>query len=54
DPSSKKLLDKDTKACPECGIPIFKTGGCDHTCCRMCGYNFWWSFNDTCKNYPWH
>lgn len=54
DPSSKELLDKDTKACPECGIPIYKTGGCDHTCCKMCGHDFWWSCNDTCKNYPWH
>ncbi|CAM9099093.1 unnamed protein product [Ectocarpus sp. 12 AP-2014] len=54
DPSSKKLLDKDTKACPACGIPIFKTEGCDHICCRMCGHDFWWSCSDTCKNYPWH
>lgn len=53
DPSSQKYLDKNSKACPGCGIPISKAGGCDHTTCKMCRHEFWWTCHETCS-YPWH
>jgi len=31
-----------TKACPNCGIPIEKNGGCDWMKCRVCAYEFCW------------
>ena len=34
-----------TKACPECGFPITKNGGCDHMCCSQCEHDFNWSEN---------
>ena len=30
DPSSQQLLDKSTKGCPNCHVPITKNGGCSH------------------------
>lgn len=53
DPSSQTFLDKKNKKCPGCGIPICKAGGCDHTTCKMCRHEFWWTCNETCS-YPWH
>lgn len=31
-----------TTPCPQCGIAIQKTGGCDHIYCRACNYEFCW------------
>lgn len=45
DPSSQTLIDKHSKPCPRCGIPIQKNGGCDHVKCTMCRKDFWWTCN---------
>ena len=34
------------KACPGCGIPIEKTGGCWRMCCTACGAVFCWLCDD--------
>ena len=34
-----------TKSCPQCGILIYRTGGCLHMTCKKCEYEFCW----TCK-----
>ena len=33
DIESAKMIRKETKPCPKCGTPIFKTLGCDQMCC---------------------
>jgi len=38
-----KLLDKDTKPCPNCKIPIFKIEGCDQMYCIQCKTAFSWN-----------
>lgn len=56
DPSSQAMLDKNTKLCPNCKVPIEKNSGCDHLSCR-CGHDFWWTcggIGGTCTNYPFH
>ena len=30
------------KPCPNCTVPIFKDGGCNHMHCTRCGYEFCW------------
>ena len=37
-----KLLKKDTKPCPKCNVPIFKTEGCDQMWCVQCHTAFSW------------
>jgi hypothetical protein len=37
-----KLLAKDTKGCPSCGIPIFKIEGCNQMFCMKCHTAFDW------------
>ncbi len=51
DPSSQTLLDKDSRECPNCGIPITKTQGCSHMVC-VCQHEFW--YDCKCANYPFH
>ena len=51
DPSSQTLLDKDSRNCPNCNIPITKTQGCSHVVC-VCQHEFW--YDCKCTNYPFH
>lgn len=37
---SEAWLIKNTKPCPNCGIPIIKDGGCDYVVCSYCGHGF--------------
>jgi hypothetical protein len=37
-----KLMDKDTKSCPSCSIPIYKIEGCDQMWCTKCHTAFSW------------
>lgn len=37
-----KLLAKDTKGCPNCGVPIFKISGCSQMWCSSCHTAFNW------------
>lgn len=38
-----KLLNKNTKPCPKCFVPIQKDGGCDQMYCVYCDVSFYWS-----------
>jgi hypothetical protein len=38
-----KLLEKETKPCPKCHIPIYKTSGCDQMWCVKCHTAFSWN-----------
>ena len=42
DIKSMELLDKDTKRCPQCCVPIFKANGCDQMWCTVCHMAFDW------------
>ena len=37
-----KLLQKETKACPSCSVPIYKIEGCDQMWCTQCKTPFSW------------
>jgi len=37
-----KLLEKETKRCPSCMVPIFKINGCDQMWCTSCHIAFDW------------
>ena len=39
---SVALLDKETKKCPSCFVPIFKINGCDQMWCTSCHMTFDW------------
>jgi hypothetical protein len=39
---SVQLLARDTKRCPNCAVPIFKTSGCDQMWCTHCNNAFDW------------
>ena len=43
------LLDKETKRCPSCMIPIFKINGCDQMWCTSCHITFDWKTGDRVK-----
>ena len=36
-------LAQGVKACPKCGVPIIKDGGCDHMTCKLCKHEWFWS-----------
>jgi len=38
-----KLLEKETKRCPKCNVPIYKTEGCDQMWCPSCHTAFSWN-----------
>jgi hypothetical protein len=42
DIATAKLILKDSKPCPECGIPIHKINGCNHMFCTQCNTPFDW------------
>ena len=51
DPSSQKLMTKNCHECPNCHIPIFKDGGCNHMTCKMCRHEYF----SSCKcKFPFH
>lgn len=31
-----------TRACPNCSVPIEKSGGCSHMTCAACSHEFCW------------
>lgn len=41
--ASVALIRLETKPCPKCMVPIFKTGGCDQMFCVQCHVAFSWS-----------
>lgn len=42
DIESTELIKKETKGCPQCGVPIFKSSGCDQMWCVACKVFFSW------------
>ena len=51
DPTSQKAIEKFTKQCPNCNVPVEKRGGCNHMNCIMCHFD--WHWNCKCP-YPSH
>jgi len=37
---SQEWIEKNTKACPDCGVRIEKNGGCNYIVCTQCGCGF--------------
>jgi hypothetical protein len=46
DLETAKLLKKDSKPCPKCGIVIFKIDGCDQMYCTQCHTPFSWKTSE--------
>ncbi|KAG9747735.1 hypothetical protein KCU73_g7274, partial [Aureobasidium melanogenum] len=42
DEKSEKEVEKISKPCPECRVPIQKNQGCDHMTCSRCRHQFCW------------
>lgn len=49
DLDSLKLIQKETKPCPNCGTPCFKVDGCDQVFARCCLTTFSWSTGEIDK-----
>jgi len=43
DDSSKDWIQKNSRPCPKCFVPITKNGGCNHMKCTSCGADFRWN-----------
>lgn len=43
--ASVKAIERSTKPCPNCAVPIFRTEGCDHMWCVQCNTGFSWRTN---------
>jgi len=43
DPDSKQWMDRYTRRCPSCSVPITKNGGCNHMTCQNCKASFCWA-----------
>jgi len=41
-----KMMDRETKRCPKCNVPIYKTEGCDQMWCPNCHTAFSWITGD--------
>lgn len=57
DPSSQVWMNKKTKQCPNCKVPIEHAAACDHMTCVICNHEFWFTcggIGGTCNNYPFH
>ena len=50
DVATAQLVLKDSKPCPECGIPIHKIDGCSHMFCTQCTTAFDWRTLEIHKN----
>ena len=46
DVETAKLLARDTKSCPRCGVSITKISGCDQMWCSQCHVSFSWKTNE--------
>lgn len=42
DPETNMWIQKNSKKCPKCTIPIEKNGGCNHMTCKSCRSEFCW------------
>jgi hypothetical protein len=40
---SDEWIQKNSRPCPNCFVPITKNGGCDRMKCTSCGTGFWWN-----------
>jgi len=43
DSESKQWIDRYTRRCPSCSVPITKNGGCNHMTCQNCKASFCWA-----------
>jgi len=46
DIETARLLARDTKSCPQCGVSITKIDGCDQMWCSQCHVSFSWRTNE--------
>ncbi|CAN0051705.1 unnamed protein product [Hapterophycus canaliculatus] len=40
DPTSDKWISKYSRDCPNCGVPIQRSSGCNHMTCVICRHHF--------------
>ena len=55
--ATERYVKEISKACPQCGVAIEKTEGCNHMTCFMCKYEFCWlcliSWGTNCRDSHW-
>ena len=57
DAESKQWIDRHSRRCPSCSVPISKNGGCNHITCQNCKANFCWAcmrLRTSCRAYDCH